>query len=214
MKDFKVFPFLHAQIPATSRASHTATKKQSHRNEKIAILGWLLTLIAPFLAYHFTEYQEFSEKQRLLLSILSGTVVMWGFRLIPEFVGAFFALLVYLGIGLTDPKVILSGFSSKTFIMALSIFGLSAVILSSGVLYRFLLHILSWIPSKARWIMMSLLSLGGLLTPVIPDISSRLNLATSFLRIPTPPSVLVLKDVCKSGWPMRCKVSHYLDPCS
>ena len=59
------------------------------------MLGWLLTLIAPFLAYHFTDTPEFSEKQRLFLSILSGTVMVWAFRLIPEFVGAFFALLVF-----------------------------------------------------------------------------------------------------------------------
>lgn len=157
-------------------------KNKLTRNEKMAIFGWCLTLLAPFLAYHFTGTAEFSEKQRIFLSILSGTVVMWGFRLIPEFVGAFFALLVYLGIGLTEPSVILSGFSSKTFIMGLSIFGLAAVVLSSGVLYRVLLHILGRIPSKVRWIMMSLLSLGGALTPIIPDTSSRLNLATSFLK--------------------------------
>ena len=107
---------------------------------------------------------------------------MWGFRLIPEFVGAFFALLVYLGIGLTDPRVILSGFSSKTFIMALSIFGLAAVLVSSGVLYRILLHILKRVPEKFRWIMMSLFALGGALTPTIPDTSNRLGLAKSFLK--------------------------------
>jgi len=157
-------------------------KTQLTRSHKIGILGWSLTLLAPFLSYYFTDMADFTEKQQIFLSILSGATLMWGFRLIPEFVVAFFALLVYLGIGLTDPTVILSGFSSKTFIMALSVFGLAAAVLSSGVLYRLLLHILLHTPSKPRWIMMSLMALGGALTPIIPDTSSRLNLATSFLR--------------------------------
>ena len=157
-------------------------KNQLTRNEKIAMVGWSFALLAPFVSYYFTGTTNFSEKQRIFLSILSGATIMWGFRLIPEFVVAFFALLVYLGIGLTDPTVILSGFSSKTFIMALSIFGLAAAVLSSGVLYRLLLMILLRTRSKPRWIMMSLLSLGGALTPIIPDTSSRLALATSFLR--------------------------------
>ncbi len=158
------------------------TKNKMTKNDKIGIVGWSLTLFAPFLSYYFTGMADFTEKQRIFLSILSGTTVMWSFRLIPEFVVAFFALLVYLGIGLTDPTVILSGFSSKTFIMALSIFGLAAAVLSSGVLYRILLHILLRTPSKPRWLMMSLLWLGGGLTPIIPDTSSRLNLAIAFLR--------------------------------
>ncbi len=157
-------------------------KNQLKANNFIAIIGWLFVLIMPFLCYHYVGLADFTEKQRIFLSILSGTFVLWGFRLVPEFVAAFFSLLVYLGIGLTDPMVILSGFSSKTFIMALSIFGLAAILLSSGVLYRLLLQLLHKTPSKARWIMMSLMSLGGMLTPIIPDTSSRLQLATTFLR--------------------------------
>lgn len=167
------------------RKGKKAPKRYSHhqtRNEKVALVGWVCVLIAPLLAYYGCHLTHFSAKQSIFLSILSGTVVLWGFRLVPEFVAAFFSLLVYLGIGLTDPIVVLSGFSSKTFIMALSIFGLSAIVLSSPLLYRFLLMFLKVIPSKTRWIMMSLLSLGGLLTPVIPDTSSRLRLATTFLR--------------------------------
>lgn len=158
------------------------TKNQQKTNTLLPLIGWMFVLIVPFLAYYYAGMTDFTEKQRIFLSILSGTVVLWGFRLVPEFVGAFFSLLVYLGIGLTDPAVILSGFSSKTFIMALSIFGLAAILLSSGVLYRLLLNLLRITPSKARWIMMSLLSLGGALTPIIPDTSSRLQLATTFLR--------------------------------
>jgi DASS family divalent anion:Na+ symporter len=157
-------------------------KNQQQPNKMLSLIGWAFVLLIPFLSYYYAGMGGFTEKQRIFLSILSGTVVLWGFRLVPEFVGAFFSLLVYLGIGLTDPAVILSGFSSKTFIMALSIFGIAAILLSSGILYRFLLNLLRITPSKARWIMMSLLSLGGTLTPIIPDTSSRLQLATTFLR--------------------------------
>ena len=173
--------FNHKFQPGGEKAPRRQ-KNQPMSNSLLTLFGWIFVLIVPFLCYHYAGLGGFTEKQRVFLSILSGTVVLWGFRLVPEFVAAFFSLLVYLGIGLTDPTVILSGFSSKTFVMALSIFGLAAILLSSGVLYRLLLHLLHITPSKARWVMMSLLSLGGTLTPLIPDTSSRLQLATTFLR--------------------------------
>ena len=129
--------------------------------KKVALVGWVCVLIAPLLAYYGCHLTHFSAKQSIFLSILSGTVVLWvsvGSRICR---GLLFSSCLFR-IGLTDPIVVLSGFSSKTFIMALSIFGLFCYCSFFPLLYRFLLMFLKSDPSKTRWIMMSLLSLGGL----------------------------------------------------
>ncbi len=152
-------------------------------NEAIYLLGWISAIITPILLFHFLDlYFEFQVKQKLFLCILSGTLITWAFRLVPEFIPSIFALLISLGIGLTDPKVILSGFSSRTFIMALGIFGIAAIIMSSGLLYRILLNLLNKVPKNNILVNMSMFTLGAALTPTVPDTANRLNLSVSFVK--------------------------------
>jgi DASS family divalent anion:Na+ symporter len=152
-------------------------------NEGIYLLGWLSAIITPiFLFYSLDVYYDFQIKQKLFICILSGTLITWAFRLVPEFIPSIFALLISLGIGLTDPKVILSGFSSRTFIMALGIFGIAAIVMSSGLLYRILLNLLNKVPKNNILVNMSMFTLGAALTPTIPDTTNRINLSVSFIK--------------------------------
>tara|TARA_R110002050_G_scaffold847_7_gene6074 strand:- start:47350 stop:49227 length:1878 start_codon:yes stop_codon:yes gene_type:complete len=152
-------------------------------NENIYLFGWILAILTPIILFYVLgNYYDFQIKQKLFLCILSGTLITWAFRLVPEFIPSIFALLISLGIGLTDPKVILSGFSSRTFIMALGIFGIAAIIMSSGLLYRILLNLLNKVPKNNILVNMSMFTLGSILTPTVPDMTNRVNLSASFVK--------------------------------
>ena len=70
---------------------------------------------------------------------------MWVFELVKEFLPALFAILLILILGLAPTDVVLSGFSSSGFFMAMSILGLGTVIVLSGLSFRFLLWLLRYL---------------------------------------------------------------------
>lgn len=108
--------------------------------------------------------------------ILSATITMWIFSLVPEFIPAIFAILSLLVLGVAPSSVILSGFSSGSFFMAMSLFGLGAIIADSGITYRAVLIAAKYLPFSQFWYSLSLLINGILLTPVLPSTNGRIKL--------------------------------------
>ena len=74
--------------------------------------------------------------------IFSAALVMWIFRLVPEYVPAIFIILATILLGLAPQQIILSGFRSDSFFLALSVFGIGAVIVKSRIFYRVSLFLL------------------------------------------------------------------------
>jgi len=149
----------------------------------IAVIGWLLALLAPAAVYLLLRDTLGADNPHGLYFLMVGvaTVVMWVFQLLPEFVPALFALLGVILLGLAPPAVALSGFASKGFFIALSIFGLSVVIRSSGLSYRLLLWLLRIGPSRQYWYGLSLLLTGFALTPVVPSTNGRVAITAPLL---------------------------------
>ncbi len=147
------------------------------------ILGWVFSVIAPlFIYWQFRDLATLPNVQSLyLLCILSATIMMWVFRVLPDFVPALFAVLCTILIGLAPPEVALSGFSSDSFFMALSILGLSAVITVSGLSFRILLGLLRIGPAHKAWYNFSLFITGTALTPVVPTTNGRIAIVAPFL---------------------------------
>ena len=150
--------------------------------------GWAFASLAPLLLYlTLNDAGILPNRQSVyLLAILSAAVVMWVFRLLPDFIPALFAVLGIILFGLAPPDVALSGFSSNTFFMALSIFGLSAVITVSGLSYRVMLRLLQVGPANKAWYNISLFLSGLALTPIVPTANGRVAimapLANDMLR--------------------------------
>lgn len=145
------------------------------------LLGWALTVIAPLLILTFGHGWGIEKNALYFLAIFSSTVVMWVFSLVDEFVPGVFALLATLAMQLVPMPVILSGLASDGFMMAMSVLGLAAVIVASGLSYRILLFILLKLPNTPFWQNSALLLIGFLLTPLIPSINGRVALVTPFL---------------------------------
>ena len=146
------------------------------------VVGWLFAILAPVgIIWWFGETRALPNLQSVyLLAVIGVAVTMWVFRLIPDFVPALFAVLCVLLLGLAPASVALGGFASNTFFMALSIFGLSAVITVSGLSYRVLLWLLRIGPAHKTWYSASLFITGAVLTPVVPTTNGRVAILGPF----------------------------------
>jgi len=91
-------------------------------------------------------------------AIFAAAVMMWSFTLVDEYIPALFAVLGVLLTGLVPTPVIMSGFASDGFLMALSTLALGTVVVSSGLSYRFMLILLRRLPNTQFWQVFSLFS--------------------------------------------------------
>lgn len=165
------FMGVHLVKPKVERP--TLTKHRLKINQPI---GWILAIIAPLLIFLVTYQTEFAWNSYIFLMILSSTIIMWIFSLVPEFIPAIFAVLSLLILGVAPSSVILSGFASGSFFMAMSLFGLGSIIADSGITYRAVLVASKYLPFSQFWYSVSLLINGILLTPVLPSANGRIKL--------------------------------------
>lgn len=107
---------------------------------------------------------------------------MWMFRLVPEYVPAVFVILGTLILGLVPKDIILSGYTSGSFFMALSIFGLGSVIVTSGIFYRISLIFLKHLPKRLLFIQFAVFFIGALLSTVMTAQSSRVSLVVPLIK--------------------------------
>ena len=170
-----------------SRSSHETplgehgTRKEADPGSWREVIGWALTVVAPALILWFGESWGLRENAVVFLAMFCATVVMWVFTLVDEYVPSLFALLAILVLGLAPPDVVLSGFASDTFFLAMSVLGLGTVIVASGLSYRFLLWVLLKLPNHPFWQNSALLLTGILLTPVVPSINGRVALVAPLM---------------------------------
>lgn len=148
------------------------------------VVGWILAVVVPVAIIGLLgDSPTLPTPQALhLLAVIGIIVVMWVFSLVPDFVPAFFAMLAVVILGLAPPSITMSGFASDSFFMALSIFGLSAVITVSGLSYRILLWMLRVGPAHKAWYSVTLFVSGLALTPIVPTTNGRVAITAPFLN--------------------------------
>lgn len=167
------------KVKRASTAQHV--RKSSNRREWIEAGGWLLAILIPVVLTVFGGDWGLGREVRTFLSIFSAAIVMWVFELVDEFVPGLFAVLLILALGLAPPKIVLGGFASDGFFMAMSILGLGTVVVLSGLSFRCLLWLLRYLPSNNAGHNLGLLLVGTTLTPLIPSINARTVLMAPFL---------------------------------
>ncbi len=146
-------------------------------------LGWLFAVLFPVAIYASLQNSlgQSDPEALLFLTIGAAAVVMWAFSLLPEFVPALLALLAVVLLGIAPAEIALSGFASQGFVVALSIFGLSVVIRSSGLSYRLLLWLLRIGPASKVWYRIALFATGVALTPIVPSANGRVSIVAPLL---------------------------------
>jgi DASS family divalent anion:Na+ symporter len=140
------------------------------------IFGWGCVLALPPVLYVLGVASGLSVEASIFTAILGAAVLLWVCALVDEFVPALVAVVATLFIGLAPPAVALAGFSSPGLLLLLGVYGLSAVIASSGLSYRMMLRLLLRLPDKPVWHQVTLLVSGYVLSPLMPSTNTRLSL--------------------------------------
>ncbi|MCG9969236.1 anion permease [Pelotomaculum terephthalicicum JT] len=143
-------------------------------------IGWILAIIVPAVIFYTSSGVGFEWNARLFLMVLSTVMIMWTFNLTPSFlIPCILAILVVIFLGIAPPSVVLAGFTSGTFFMALSVFGLTAVLIASGIAYRLILTVLKYVPpSRFSYVLVMFLT-GFTMIPFLPDYSGRVTMISA-----------------------------------
>ncbi|MBC3881180.1 anion permease [Undibacterium sp. LX40W] len=177
-----LFLSLTGRFSGQEMVRHVASEKKEGvtHSKMVDVIGWALALLCPLLILEFGEQWHLSNKAIIFSAIFSSTVIMWAFSLVDDYIPSLFALLVILVTGLVPAGVILSGFSSDGFLMALSTLGLGTVVVTSGLGYRFILWMLARLPNSQLWHNVGLFITGSIITPIIPTANGRIAIVAPF----------------------------------
>ncbi len=137
------------------------------------IWSWLALLICTPALYAYMQTPAISSDARIFLTFLAVCVFMWVFRLVPYYIPALFTILGTLAVDIAPVKVVLSGFSSESFIMIMALSAVSLVVIKSGILYRALIKLLSVSKCSYNFYNFILFFIGSILTLFIPSIVTR-----------------------------------------
>ncbi len=154
-------------------------KKEKKRNLIWPIIGWVLTLILPFVVYYLLKDSYVSWEGKNVLYLLVVCCIMWIFSLVPYFVPAVILLFGVSVLKIAPLSVTLSGFSSISFLMVLSIFAIGTALMESNVFYRFMLFLYRVFPVSKYTNALIILIISLLLAIVIPAYLGRLVIISS-----------------------------------
>ena len=163
------------------RAGTKRRAESSLRREMLDVIGWFTSLLLPLVVMLYGPELGLDRATTAFLSIFTATVIMWAFELVDEYIPGLFAVLTTLSLGIAPTRVVLAGFASDGFFMAMSVLGLGAVVVMSGLSFRFLLWLLRYLPNTNAGHNFGLLLTGFLLTPLVPSINGRTALVTPFM---------------------------------
>lgn len=153
----------------------TPPNKEAFSHPLRIIVGWMLAFITPILTYHLLG-DALTFPGRFFISIFTSCIALWTFNITYEFVPGLLIIISCLTLGIAPPNIVLSGFTSDTYLLILSLSGVAAVVVSSGILYRIVAIMLHYLPMRSSWHVIGLFSLGALMTPIIPSIINRTRL--------------------------------------
>jgi di/tricarboxylate transporter len=146
----------------------------------VNVVGWIFAALVPFVVHLFLQKTTLNYQSQFFLSILAAWSIIAAFRLVSDYVATMVTIFLLIGGGIVKTKVILAGFSSSNFIVALSLLGLSSVLVSSGVAYRILIKILKFCKPSFWGDNIIMLGLGCLLTLGIPSFMLRADMMKVF----------------------------------
>ncbi|WP_029448274.1 cyclic nucleotide-binding domain-containing protein [Candidatus Odyssella thessalonicensis] len=157
----------------------TAKKTESAQSTSLnETFGWFFTVIAPLVMFKILAMAGISPESRWFLTFLTCSVSMWMFRLFPEFVPGVFLVMSTLMFGLAPPSVVLSGLSSETFLLIMSVYVISLLVTTSGLTHRATIYLMKFASNSMLGLNLVIFFIGTILTPMVPSIISRCLLIT------------------------------------
>jgi len=140
--------------------------------------GWLAAIVVPMVLLRTFDGGTLRWEQQQLAAALASTAMLWIFGSVQPYVAGLLVVLVCVTLGIVPTKVVLSGYASNGFFLALSMFSLGAVLVESGAINRGFLLLMKHCPrSTIVQDGVALLS-GFLLTPLIVLAEDRARVLT------------------------------------
>jgi di/tricarboxylate transporter len=173
---------LAAQLARTPQPAPAAVERAPARLPWKQRIGWLATLILPPAAYAAAAAAGLPQHGAIYIGLFVMTAVMWLFAVVEEYIPPLIAIIAMLFIELVPPRVALSGFYSRAFLLLLGVYALSAVLVSSGLAYRAMLWTLKALPDRPFWHRTALTTFGFVLSIVMPSGNARLALLLPLYR--------------------------------
>lgn len=170
-------------VPALVDTAITKLTRQNH-DSVIANrpVGWATALLTPIFVFIYLWGLSIEIHVIMFCAIISIALVMWIFSLTTAFIAPLIAILLILLSGLAPAQIVLSGFSSGTFFLTFSVLGLGAVVVSTGLTYRYTLWLIRKLPANMIGWHMALFFTGVLFMPVVPSIPGRTSIIAPVLK--------------------------------
>jgi len=145
------------------------------------LLAWLCVFVSAISVYAYLSFLQVDKDSLYFGVIITITLCLWVFAVVPDFIPSLLALLLILLLGLAPSDAVMSGFSSQGFLLAFSILGLGAVIAQSGLTKRYTLWMLDKLPANSFVHQLAVFMTGTLFTPIIPTITGRVVIVAPVL---------------------------------
>ena len=170
-------------IPPHNRLFATTSVYEDKSYLSMTVIAKWLTFMAIVLAlYLFRPMMALDEPTVIFISLAVVAISLWGLDLMPPYVPAILVVTVLLTTDIAKPSVVLSGFTSEPFFIALTTYALGCVITASGFLYRVMLIVLKYMPQSQRWSKSCLFMVGIVLNLTIPSSTKRQHVMQSSLQ--------------------------------
>ena len=121
------------------------------------------------------------EGWRALLVLIAGALLL-AFDVFPDAIVALLMAAGWVVPGVVEARVALAGFSSEAWLLVLSVLAVGVAVGNTGLLYRAALIALTRAPTAYAWRVLVLALVGILVTPTIPNATSRVALAAPIVR--------------------------------
>ncbi len=145
------------------------------------ILAFCLVVLMCVPSAFFLSTTGLTTPRVMLFELLLAATLLWSLNAFSFHTVSIGLPVVAVLLGATKPQAAFSGFSSSTWFLVLAVFGISASIAKTGLLYRLTLVMIKRFPRSYFGQAFAVAFSGLLLTPIIPSPNGRLALASPLI---------------------------------
>ena len=182
-----------AQAGSSRVAMQPAASKEQVRPDWLGLLrdkrllSVLLAVILCFPSALLLKNMGLSSPRVALMELLIAATIFWSTKALSFHTVSIALPVAAVLLNVATPAEAFSGFSSSTWFLVLAVFGISASVAKTGLLYRLTLIMMKRFPRNYLGQALAVALSGMILTPIIPSPNGRLALAS--------PLILTLSEV-------------------
>jgi anion transporter len=183
-------PATSSTVSAKSSAASKQPAAVSETNKRLnrrRIFALVLVIVLCGGSSVFLTQTSLTGGQVILIELLFAATLVWSSQSLSFHTVSLALPVATVLFGVTSAKVAFSGFPSATWFLVLAVFGLSASIAKTGLLYRVTLILMKRFPQTYLGQTFAVAFSGVLLTPIVPSPNGRLVLSS--------PLVLTLTEI-------------------